>query len=37
MSSHHDMPGVVEGFEAMGREEAAYWLGMAMQGGRNGC
>ena len=37
MSSRHDMRGVVEGFEAMGREEAAYWLGMAMQGGRNGC
>ena len=30
MRSRHNMRAVAEGIEAMGREEAAYWLGMAM-------
>ena len=30
MRSRDNMRAVVEGIEAMGREEAAYWLGMAM-------
>jgi hypothetical protein len=30
MRSRENMRAVVEGIEAMGREEAAYWLGMAM-------
>ena len=30
MRSREAMRAVVEGIEAMGREEAAYWLGMAM-------
>ena len=30
MRSREAMRGVAEGIEAMGREEAAYWLGMAM-------
>lgn len=30
MRSRERLRGVVEGIEAMGREEAAYWLGMAM-------
>ncbi len=30
MRSRENMRAVAEGIEAMGREEAAYWLGMAM-------
>ena len=30
MRSRDDMRAVAEGIEAMGREEAAYWLGMVM-------
>jgi len=30
MRSRDNMRAVAEGIEAMGREEAAYWLGMAM-------
>ncbi len=30
MRNRDNMRAVVEGIEAMGREEAAYWLGMAM-------
>ena len=30
MRSRNNMRSVAEGIEAMGREEAAYWLGMAM-------
>ena len=30
MRSRHNMRAVAEGIEAMSREEAAYWLGMAM-------
>ena len=30
MRSRENMRAVTEGIEAMGREEAAYWLGMAM-------
>ena len=30
MRSRERMRSVTEGIEAMGREEAAYWLGMAM-------
>ena len=30
MRSRDNMRTVAEGIEAMGREEAAYWLGMAM-------
>ena len=30
MKSRNNMRAVAEGIEAMGREEAAYWLGMAM-------
>jgi hypothetical protein len=30
MRSRDRMRSVAEGIEAMGREEAAYWLGMAM-------
>ncbi len=30
MRSRNNMRAVAEGIEAMGREEAAYWLGMAM-------
>ena len=30
MRSRDKMRAVAEGIEAMGREEAAYWLGMAM-------
>jgi hypothetical protein len=30
MRSRDRMRSVMEGIEAMGREEAAYWLGMAM-------
>jgi len=30
MRSRQNMVRVVEGIEAMGQEEAAYWLGMAM-------
>lgn len=30
MSSRANLRNVVEGIEAMGKEEAAYWLGMAM-------
>jgi hypothetical protein len=30
MHSRENMRAVAEGIEAMGREEAAYWLGMAM-------
>ena len=30
MRSRDNMRNVVEGIEAMGKEEAAYWLGMAM-------
>ena len=30
MRSRENMRAVAEGVEAMGREEAAYWLGMAM-------
>jgi hypothetical protein len=30
MRSRDRMRSVTEGIEAMGREEAAYWLGMAM-------
>lgn len=30
MRSRHNMRAVAEGIEVMGREEAAYWLGMAV-------
>jgi len=30
MRARENMRAVAEGIEAMGREEAAYWLGMAM-------
>ncbi len=30
MRSRDNLRGVVEGIEAMGKEEASYWLGMAM-------
>jgi len=30
MRNRDNMRAVAEGIEAMGREEAAYWLGMAM-------
>ncbi|HEX2839932.1 MAG TPA: hypothetical protein VHO05_01505 [Hyphomicrobium sp.] len=30
MRSRENMRAIAEGIEAMGREEAAYWLGMAM-------
>jgi hypothetical protein len=30
MRSRDNMLACMEGIEAMGREEAAYWLGMAM-------
>jgi hypothetical protein len=30
MRSRENMTAVTEGIEAMGQEEAAYWLGMAM-------
>lgn len=30
MRSRDNLRNVVEGIEAMGREEAAYWLGVAM-------
>ena len=30
MRSRDNMRAVAEGIEVMGREEAAYWLGMAM-------
>jgi hypothetical protein len=30
MRSRENMRAVAEGIEGMGREEAAYWLGMAM-------